>query len=200
MSRGCSSATCQVCTLPLSILVGQNPYSFWLNRAPWPPSLLRQAPTHAAPRARTPSFLAEAISVGAPLSSRLPKRVAGLSANLRGHSSTAYSGMHATPARKVSSRTSWPPSSPAPGSLRHFAGVGAPFGGFYPASRRALSRPHGSPTGSGLSTVLCKLSPCTCSVCTQPLSFTAGQSPLAAFPPAPGSHSKSSGFPVFPRG
>lgn len=36
-------------------------------------------------------------------------------------------------------------------------------------------------------------------VCTLPLSFSAGQSPLAAFPPAPGSHTKTSGFPVFPR-
>jgi len=34
-----------VCTLPLLVLAEQSPYPFWLDRAPWPPSLLRQAPT-----------------------------------------------------------------------------------------------------------------------------------------------------------
>jgi hypothetical protein len=58
------------------------------------------------------------------------------------------------PCSLVSSRTSWPPSSPAPGSLRLFAWVGAPFSGFYSAFRRARSRPHGSQAGSGLSTFL----------------------------------------------
>jgi len=58
--------------------------------------------------------------------------------------------MHATPARKVSNRTSWPPSSPAPGSLRHCARVDAPFRGCYPTSRRVASRPRGSPADSGL--------------------------------------------------
>jgi hypothetical protein len=69
----------------------------------------------------------------------------GLSANLRGRSSTACSGMHATPARKVSSRTSWPPSSPAPGSLRHLRSGGRAFQRVLPripARRFESSRIH----------------------------------------------------------
>jgi len=49
----------------------QSPCSFWLNRAPWPPSLLRQDPTRVAIR-RLPAFIALANPAGLPLSSRLP--------------------------------------------------------------------------------------------------------------------------------
>jgi len=198
--RGCSPAACQVCTPPLPILAGQSPCSFWLNRAPWPPSLLRQAPTHAAPRALPPSFAAVAAPVGEPLSSRLPKRVVGLSANHAVAAPRRSSGMHATPARTVSSRTSWPPASPAPGSLRLCAWVDGPFGGSYPASRLASLSSSRIPSRLGPLYGCAVVALHRAEVCTQPLSFAAGQSPLAAFPPAPGSHSKSTGFPVFPRG
>jgi len=57
------------------------------------------------------------------------------------------------PCSLVSSRTSWPPSSPAPGSLRHCAWAGTPFGGSYPASRNASFILTDTPAGSGLSTV-----------------------------------------------
>jgi hypothetical protein len=107
--------------------------------------------------------------------------------------------MHATPARKVSNRTSWPPASPAPGSLRLFARVGAPFGGSYPASRLASLTSSRIPSRLGPLYGFAVVALRRAKVCTQPLSFTAGQSPLAAFPPAPGSHTKSTGFPAFPR-
>jgi len=45
----------QVCMLPLQILAPQRPCPFWLDRAPWPPSLLRQAPTRGFP-GHVPAF------------------------------------------------------------------------------------------------------------------------------------------------
>lgn len=121
------------------------PYPFWLGRAPahsgWtePPGRLPSCtrlpftlPLGRCLRLSSPKSDSRrsAFILTAP-KARYGPRCAPTRSQLRGVLRSARN-----PCSSVSSRTSWPPSSPAPGSLRHCAWVGAPFNGSYPAFRR----------------------------------------------------------------
>ena len=129
---------------PLPILAGQSP----LAAFPPAPGSRSRCPSGTAIRLSSPKrFLSERLYPhGSQSALRASLQSFVVAAPRRARSAR-------NPCSLVSSRTSWPPSSPAPGSLRHCAWAGVPFGGSYPASRNASFILTDTPAGSGLSTV-----------------------------------------------
>lgn len=129
---------------PLPILAGQSP----LAAFPPAPGSRSRCPSGTAIRLSSPKrFLSERLYPhGSQSALRASLQSFVVAAPRRARSAR-------NPCSLVSSRTSWPPSSPAPGSLRHCAWAGVPFSGSYPASRNASFILTDTPAGSGLSTV-----------------------------------------------